>query len=130
MDFSAYQVNLILAWLWIVLGFIFGAILGLNFHKEGWLGGYASFKRRLYRLSHISFFGLALINLAFFFTVQGLSSVSPLLDLASWGFIIGAITMPISCILMAYYPATAIFTIPVVSLIGAGTFTLWEIIRI
>ena len=52
------QLNLVLGWLWIALGFASGAVLGLWFHKEQWLGGYASWMRRLYRLGHISFFGL------------------------------------------------------------------------
>ena len=38
------QINLLLAWLWILLGFISGLVLGICFHRENWLGGYASFK--------------------------------------------------------------------------------------
>jgi len=59
------QPNLIAAWLGIPLGFGSGLVLGLFFQRENWLGGYSSPKRRLYRLAHISFFGLgALENLA------------------------------------------------------------------
>ena len=43
--------NLFLAWLWILLGFVTGMVLGLFFHHENWLGGYGSFKRRMYRLA-------------------------------------------------------------------------------
>ena len=46
------QLNLVLAWLWIVVGFGIGFVFGMHFHKERWLGGYASFQRRLYRLAH------------------------------------------------------------------------------
>ena len=53
MNSHAAQLNLVLAWLWIVVGFGIGFFIGLNFQKERWLGGYASFKRRLYRLAHI-----------------------------------------------------------------------------
>ena len=52
------NLNVALAWLWMLLGFISGTVLGLNFHRENWLGGYASRQRRLYRLGHVSFFGL------------------------------------------------------------------------
>jgi hypothetical protein len=57
------NLNLLVAWLWILLGFVSGMLLGLFFHHEKWLGGYASFKRRLYRFAHISFFGLGAVNL-------------------------------------------------------------------
>ncbi|HXR49058.1 MAG TPA: hypothetical protein VN784_16610, partial [Candidatus Limnocylindrales bacterium] len=60
-----FNPNLFLAWLWILLGFVTGMALGLFFHHENWLGGYGSFKRRMYRLGHISFFGLGAVNLLF-----------------------------------------------------------------
>ena len=43
-------------------------VLGMFFHGENWLGGYASFKRRMYRLGHISFFGLGAVNMLFCLT--------------------------------------------------------------
>ena len=72
----AIHVNLVMAWIWILLGFLSGSVLGLFFARENWLGGYASFKRRLYRLAHISFFGLGLANLAFYFTAQHWASAA------------------------------------------------------
>ncbi len=87
------QLNLIVAWLWILLGFVSGMVLGLFFHRENWLGGYASFKRRMYRLGHISFFGLGAVNLLFWLSVRNLSAAGPLADFASGAFIVGAITM-------------------------------------
>src|SRR5438552_18472546 len=95
------QLNLVFAWLGIVLGFISGLYLGLNFHRDNWLGGYGSFKRRLYRLGHISFFGLAIVNFMFYFTVRALSSFNPAAAWASWAFIIGAVSMPLCCLIMA-----------------------------
>ena len=70
--------NLFLAWLWILLGFVSGMVLGMFFHGENWLGGYGSFKRRMYRLGHISFFGLGAVNLLFWLTVQNISLAGPL----------------------------------------------------
>lgn len=42
------QVNLLLAWLWILPGFVSGMLPRMFFHRENWLGGYASIKRRMY----------------------------------------------------------------------------------
>jgi hypothetical protein len=119
------QLNLVLAWLGILLGFLSGLYLGLNFQRDDWLGGYNSFKRRLYRLGHISFFGLAAVNFMFYFTVHSLAASGPLIDLAGWGFIVGAITMPICCVLMAHFRRThALFGVPVLSLIAGAIFTV------
>jgi len=124
------KLNLLLAWLWILLGFASGFLLGLRFHEENWLGGYASHKRRLYRLAHISFFGLGLANLMFYLTAKSLPAVT-FASLASWCFIAGAVSMPICCLIMAHRPQLrALFAIPVLSLITAGTITLWEVAKL
>ena len=117
--------NLLLAWLWILLGFVSGMVLGMFFHGEQWLGGYASLKRRMYRLGHISFFGLGVLNLLFVLTVQNLSPTGALVQVASLAFIIGAMAMPVCCVVMAHFPkAYLIFAVPVVSLILGGVLTL------
>ena len=116
--------NLFFGWLWILLGFITGMVLGLFFHDEKWLGGYGSLKRRMYRLGHISFFGLGTVNLLFAMTIHA-SSTSQMFPLAAWAFIVGAVTMPLCCVVMAHFPkAHMIFTLPVVSLIFAGVMTV------
>lgn len=123
--------NLFLAWLWILLGFVTGMVLGMCFHHENWLGGYGSFKRRMYRLAHISLFGLGAVNLLFWLTMQKISQPGLLTDVASWMFIIGAITMPVCCAVMAHFPkAHPIFAVPVVSLITGGTLTLLEVTKL
>jgi hypothetical protein len=117
--------NLYVAWLWICLGFLSGMLLGLFFHRENWLGGYGSLKRRMYRLGHISFFGLGAVNLLFWVTARALAASSLHVTVASTAFVVGAITMPLCCLIMAHFPrAHAIFTVPVLSLLVAGTFTL------
>src|SRR6185436_16610328 len=96
-----------------------GAVLGTRFHHEEWLGGYGSFKRRLYRLGHISFLGLAAMNLLFYFTA--LSAPTDPTDTlwASRGFLIGAFTMPLCCAAMAHFPkAHYLFAVPVVTLLA------------
>jgi hypothetical protein len=131
MKTEAIQLNLLLAWLWILLGFVSGMVLGMFFHGENWLGGYASFKRRMYRLGHISFFGLGAVNLLFCLTVQDFSLAGPLIHIASLAFITGAIAMPLCCVVMAHFPkAHLVFSVPVVSLITGGVLTLMEAIKL
>jgi hypothetical protein len=126
----ALKLNLVMAWLWILMGFISGFLLGLNFHREDWLGGFVSFKRRLYRLAHISFFGLALMNLMFYFVAREFAATKFSVEVASWGFVAGAISMPICCVIMAHQPRLrALFVIPVASLVTAATLTLLEVIK-
>jgi len=125
------QLNFILAWLWILLGFVSGMVLGMFFHGENWLGGYASFKRRMYRLGHISFFGLGTVNLLFCLTVKNFSLAGPQIHFASLAFITGAIAMPLCCVVMAHFPkAHLIFSVPVVSLITGGVLTFMEVIKL
>jgi hypothetical protein len=126
-----FHLNLVIAWLWLLLGFVAGMVLGMFFHGENWLGGYASFRRRMYRLGHISFFGLGAVNLLFCLTVQNFSLAGQLVSVASWAFIVGAITMPVCCVVMAHFPkAHMIFSVPVVSLIAGGSLTLWQLFHL
>jgi hypothetical protein len=126
-----FHFNLILAWLWILLGFAAGMVLGMFFHGENWLGGYGSFKRRMYRLGHISFFGLGVVNLLFCLTAQTFSLAGPFTVAASWAFIVGAISMPVCCVVMAHFPkAHLIFAVPVISLIAGGVLTFMEVIKL
>ena len=83
----------------------------------------------MYRLGHISFFGLGTLNLLFYLTVP-LLSPGHLLRLASWTFVAGAASMPVCCVLMAHFPkARLLFAIPVVNLLIGGTVTLVEVIK-
>jgi hypothetical protein len=132
MDGTMLKINLAFAWLWILLGFLSGLVLGLFFHREDWLGGYASFKRRLYRLAHISCFGLGMVNFLFYLTAQNFSAGDPaVVKGASWAFVAGAVTMPVCCLLTAHLPRTRMFfAIPVMSLITGGTLTIMEVIKL
>ena len=126
--------NLYAAWIGILLGFVGGAVQGSFFHREDWLQGYASWPRRLTRLGHISFFGLAFINLAFAATVAHLQPDTPTATYAipwcSRLFILGAITMPLVCYLSAWRKGFRhLFFIPVSSLIlAAGLFLIGVLI--
>jgi hypothetical protein len=135
MNVHMEQLNLIVTWFWVVLGFGTGAVFGLCFQRADWLGGYDSFKRRLYRLGHISFFGLGAINLMFYLTVHSLAGLGATdslpVRLASWCLVVGAVTMPVCCFVLAHrahWPAALVFTVPVASLLAGGALTLWQII--
>lgn len=122
--------NLVIAWLWIWLGFMLGAVIGLFFHREGWLGGYASLKRRMYRLAHISFFGLGAVNLLFWLTLKHNAFAGASVTVASGGFILGAITMPLCCLIMAHFPKLhLIFAVPVISLLLGGVLMVAMLFR-
>jgi hypothetical protein len=128
MKTDAAHINLVFAWLWILLGFASGMMLGLFFHREKWLGGYGSFPRRMYRLGHISFFGLGAVNLLFWLTPQRIApaaSIAQIASWASWTFIVGGVTMPVCCLAMAHWPkARLAFAVPVLNLILGALLTL------
>jgi hypothetical protein len=80
------------------------------------------------RLGHISFFGLAFINLAYALSVRYLDCNANMW--ISGLFILGAATMPLVCYLSAYKkPFRHLFPVPVVSLLaGAGLFIFTELL--
>jgi hypothetical protein len=96
------MINITTAWIGFALGCISGAIPGLLFHNQDWLGGYTSWPRRLIRLAHISFFGIGFLNLGLGLTCQlmGVESMA-----ASILMIIGAATMPAVCYASAFWPS-------------------------
>lgn len=112
------SVHLFAAWIGIVCGALSGAVIGLSFHKEDWLGGYSSYPRRLLRLGHISFFGLGLLNALFAVTIALVPFPELTVRVASLGLLIGAITMPLCCFASAWRkPLRVFFPIPVVSVL-------------
>src|SRR5262245_58896217 len=114
------KIHLWSAWIGVLAGMVSGALMGLLFHRDDWLGGYNSWPRRMLRLGHISFFGIAFLNFAFAATVLVAAQTlhvwtSPLL-------IAGAILMPTVCALAAWKkPLRHLFPLPVICLAGAVT---------
>lgn len=108
--------NLVGGWLGMLAGVLTGAVIGLFFHREDWMGGYASHQRRLTRLGHISFFGLGFLNLLFGVTAGPLNLHGRSLSIASISLIVAAITMPVCCFLTAWKkPLRHLFPIPVLA---------------
>lgn len=100
----------------MLLGVISGALIGLFFAKEEWMGGYSSWRRRLTRLGHISFFGLGFVNFLFAFTHHALHLDPAWATKAAGAFLTGAASMPTVCFLSAWKkPLRHLFAIPVVS---------------
>lgn len=121
-------INLQAAWIGFLLGCVSGAATGLFFHHPDWLGGYASWPRRMIRLGHISFFGIGLLNLFFALTVRalglesGLTAISRLLILA-------AATMPLVCYLSAWKkPFRHLFFIPALSATTGIAWFTWRVL--
>ena len=112
------QLNLLAGWIGILCGLLSGAIHGLWFHRVDWLGGYATWPRRLTRLGHISFFGLGFINLAFAWSLPA-ARLNAVTDCAAWSLVVGAVTMPVCCYLAAFCPQWRhAFVVPVISLVA------------
>lgn len=110
--------NLIGGWIGMLAGVISGAVAGLFFHQEGWLGGYGSYPRRMMRLGHISFFGIGFLNLFFAATVREIFLPPLYVTVASNALIVGAIAMPACCFLSAWRkPFRHFFPIPVVAVL-------------
>jgi len=127
----APEINLLFAWTWVLAGFASGLIMGLFFNREDWLGGYTSLKRRLFRLAHISFFGLGAVNLMYYLTARFALQPSALQAVAAWGFVVGGVTMPLVCVIMARWTqAKMLFAVPVLSLLLSGALTIWELIKV
>lgn len=120
------SLNLFVAWIAILLGLLVGVGIGLFFEDEGWLGGYASWQRRLLRLGHVALFGTGFLNLAFVLTARHLG-LDPWPLLPSVLFVVGAVTMPTVCFLAAWRrPFVRLFFIPVLSLIGGTVNLIWK----
>jgi hypothetical protein len=122
---ATMKLMLVVGWTGMLAGGLSGAALGLFFHREEWMGGYGSFRRRLARLGHISFFGLGFLNLLFAFTwgVAGLGGAVAVT--AAWALIIGAITMPTCCFLSAWRKGFRhLFAVPVTAVLAGVSLTL------
>jgi hypothetical protein len=109
-------------WSLIGLAFVTGAVIGLGFHREDFLGGYASFRRRIIRLGHIALAALGLMNVAY-----GLSPV----PVGRWGeaaslcLLGGAVAMPLVCFLTGWRAGfRQLFFVPVMLLVAAIVFIL------
>ena len=111
-----HALNFSAGWWLILAAFATGAGIGLGFHREDFLGGYGSFRRRLVRLGHIALAALGGLNVLY-----GLSPV-PAGAMPGWFLLSGGIAMPAVCFLSAWKPVFRhLFFVPVALLVsGVG----------
>lgn len=122
---AGHPLNWYFGWGLVSSAFVTGAVIGLFFHREAFLGGYTSFRRRIIRLGHISQAALGMMNVLY-----GLSP-APALDphgyseTASVAFVVGGVAMPVVCFLSGWKePFRYLFFIPVASLVVAAVYAL------
>ena len=112
-----------LAWCWLTLGILAGAVVGLRFDREEWLGGYGSWPRRLMRLGHVAFFGMGMLALALSLSSPHIPGFEKWRLWLTIPLAIGMVGMPSICFLSAWRRAVRhLFFIPVVSLLWAVGF--------
>jgi hypothetical protein len=112
------RLNLLVGWSSMVAGALSGAAIGLFFHRDGWLGGYDSFQRRLVRLGHIAFFGLGILNVLCALSLAVAPVPAVYAGIASKAFVVAAVTMPACCFLTAWRRGfRQLFPIPVVAVL-------------
>ena len=110
------EVTVVFAWVLILVGIVYGAVLGLGFVSEHWLGGYGSWRRRLLRLGHIACFGMAALNLACAWTLGDQVAESQGVMFAAWLLGIAGVSMPAVCVLSAWRQTLRhAFVLPVLS---------------
>jgi hypothetical protein len=121
---APHPANWVAGWVLVLLAFISGALIGVGYHRDDFLGGYASFRRRMTRLGHIALAALGMLNVLFALSpvpVAGTTATT----VASVAFIAGGGLMPLVCFLSAWRePLRHLFFLPVASLILAVVFTL------
>jgi hypothetical protein len=123
------EINLVGGWIAILAGLVTGVALGLFFHKEEWLGGYASWPRRMLRLGHISFFGTGLLNVLFALSLGALK-IEPY-PIGSLAMLASTVAMPSVCAASAFWkPARHLFFVPVLCLLVGTSDIVYQILHL
>jgi len=118
MNALLHPLNWRVGWALVLGAFVTGAGIGLFIHREDFLGGYQSYRRRLLRLGHIALAALGMLNVLFALTPW-------LMPAAATCFIVGGISMPVVCFLSAWQEKCRhLFCVPVVSLVVAVVMML------
>jgi hypothetical protein len=111
-----------IGWSLVLAGFASGALLGLGFHRDGFAGGYSSFRRRIVRLGHVACVALGGMCV---FVSQMPRADSSVADVAATAWLIGALAMPVVCFLSGWRePFRHLFFVPVSALVTAVVCTL------
>ena len=112
--------NITFGWIWMFLGILVAAGIGLFAFTPDWLGGYASLERRFLRLGHISFIALPLINIIYGQYIDDVQLSDRQKKTGSALMIIAAVFMPlINFLCIAHSFFENFFFIPTLSFAGA-----------
>lgn len=124
MPSAVHPINWQFGWCLILSAFVTGSFLGLFFDREDFLGGYGSFRRRLFRLGHVAQAALGMLNVLYAVSA-GPASPPWTGQAASVCFIVGGVSMPLVCYLTGWRPGFRhLFPVPVVALVLAVLCTL------
>jgi hypothetical protein len=119
-----HEFNWFFGWSLLLSAFATGALIGLFFHRDDFMGGYGSFRRRIARLGHIALAALGIINVVYSLSPWPVEGTRDAL-VASYGFAAGGVAMPAVCFLSAWRAGFRhLFFIPVTALIVAAIATL------
>jgi hypothetical protein len=128
-DAPPHAWNWYAGWWLLLAAFGMGAAVGLFFHRDDFLGGYASFRRRLLRLGHIALAALGMLNLLYALSPWPAPSLWQA-EAASLCFAAGGVLMPLVCFLSAWRkPCRHLFFVPVLALVLAVLLTLHGVPR-
>jgi len=98
--------NISFGWIWILAGLIVGAIMGMwsfNGPMPSPIGDYTSLPRRMFRLSHIAFIALAIINILYGYEIDKIKLKDRLKRFGSMCMIYGAVLMPLFLIAAVFF---------------------------
>jgi hypothetical protein len=120
----AHPMNWYAGWGMILAAFVTGGVVGLFFHRDGFWGGYASFRRRIVRLGHVALAALGMINLLY--ALSPWPSVDTWQGVwAGWLWAVGGVAMAGVCFLSGWRESFRhLFVVPVGALCGAVVLTL------
>jgi hypothetical protein len=122
---AGHPLNWYFGWGLVLSAFVTGAVIGLFFHRETFLGGYTSFRRRIIRLGHISQAALGMMNVLYGLSQVPLDDVMGYSETASIAFVVGGVAMPVVCFLSGWKEGFRyLFFIPVASLVVAALYAL------
>lgn len=114
------SINLIAGWCGFIAGAVSGAVLGLSFQHADYLGGYGSWRRRLFRLGHIACFGMGILNILFALSVGACPLPPACAAWASGAWLVALVAMPLCCALAGWrQPWRHLFPLPVAATLVA-----------
>ena len=72
-----HLLNWYAGWSLLLAAFATGAVIGLGFAREEFMGGYNSWRRRLTRLGHIALAALGMLNMIFGLAALPVAGTNP-----------------------------------------------------